>query len=172
MEINFNVGDTNFIALFNPNNYKTFVDEDWDLNMIKEHFVNESKENNILVCQMTSEGIEGDWRIKVNFKESYCADTYYRKDEGYIYVDNDELCFVEYTCLTMAAQFEDEKVPDKYCEKFRFNIGNGLYKVEIIQYYDIDKDKHYGTNDIDIEFKFTKVLKCKETERKVFWCNI
>ena len=51
------------------------------------------------------------------------------------------MCLVEYSCLTMAAQFKDEKVPDDYCDKFRFNIENGLYKVEIIQYHDVDEDK-------------------------------
>lgn len=172
MQFNFNIGDTNFIALVNPNKYKTFVNEDWHLNMIKEHFINETKENNILMCQMTNEGVEGDWRIKVNFGESTCLGDYFRKESGYINVDNKELCFVEYTCLTMAAQFEDEIVPDTYCDKFRFNIENGLYKVDVIQYYDIDNDKHYGRNDIDIEFKFTKVLKCEEMEHKVFWWNI
>lgn len=111
MEFNFDIGNTNFIALVNPNKYKTFVDKN-------------------------------------------------------------ELCFVEYTCLVMPAQFEDEKVPDRYCKKFRFNIENGLYKVDIRQYYYIDNHKHYGRNDIDSKFKFIKVLKCKERECKVFWWKI
>lgn len=172
MDFNFNVGDTNFIALVNSNQYKTFVDEDWDLPMISEHFVREIKNNNILVCQMTNEGIEGDWRINVNFQENIIDTSYFRREEGYIKVDNNELCFVEYTCLTMAAQFEDEKVPDKYCDKFRFNIKNGLYKVDTIQYYDIDNEKYFGRNDVDIEFRFTEVSKCEEVEPKVFWWNI
>ena len=172
MQFNFNNGDTTFIALVNSNKYKTFVDEDWNLKMIKEHFINESKVNNILVCQMTNEGIEGNWRIKVNLEGGNHIDKFFRKDEGYIYVDKGELCFVEYTCLTMAAQFKDEKVPDKDCEEYKFNIENGLYKVEVIQYYDIDNDKYYGREDIDIEFKFTKVLKCEEINHKVFWWNL
>jgi hypothetical protein len=172
INFNFNVGDTNFIALVNPNRYNTFVDEDWDLKMLKDHFIKETEQGNILVMQMTDEGIEGDWKVSVEFEDYMLESDYFRKDTGYIKVDNNELCFVEYTCLTMAAQFKDEKVPDKYCEKFRFHINNGLYKVDIIQYYDIDNEKHFGRNDIDIAFRFTEVSKCEEIEPKVFWWNI
>lgn len=41
MIINMNFGDTNFIALVNHHQYASFVDSDWTLNMLKEHWDNE-----------------------------------------------------------------------------------------------------------------------------------
>lgn len=172
MIINFDIGDTNFIALVNSNRYSTFVNEDWNLPMIKEHFLSENKKKNIVVCQMTDEGIEADWKIEIDFKENDLNTSCFRKDYSYIKVDNGELCFVEYTCLTMAAQFSDEKVPDKYCDKFRFEIKNGLYKVNIIQYYDVDNDKHIGREDIDILFQLIRIDDVLDSKPKVLWYNL
>lgn len=168
MNFNFNVGDTNFIALVNPYQYHSFVDENWDLEMITEHFISETKKGNILVFQMTSEGIEADWNISVEYQLPQNLNCY-RKDMGYICVTNRELCFVEYTCLTMAAQFNDEKVPDKYCERFKFTIENGIYKVDIIQYYDVDSNSRIGNGRVDIMFVLTKTECINQTEPKVYW---
>lgn len=169
VNLNFNIGDTNFLAIVNTNKYFSYVNEDWDLKMLKNHFIKETEQGNILVLQMTNEGIEDDWKIRVEFGDSILEGDYFRKDTGYIKVDNSELCFVEYTCLTMAAQFKDEKVPDKYCNKFRFKIHNGIYKVNIIQFYDIDNGLHIGRSDIDILFQFIKVESNLEWAPKVFW---
>jgi hypothetical protein len=51
-------GDTNFIGVVNAEKYKSFVHEDWELKMLLQHFANEMKVGNILVLQMTEEGIE------------------------------------------------------------------------------------------------------------------
>lgn len=51
-------GDTNFIGVVNAERYKSFVDEDWEFEMLLQHFTNEMKNGNILVFQMTEEGIE------------------------------------------------------------------------------------------------------------------
>ena len=164
----FNVGDTNFIALVNPDRYNSFVDENWDLSILKEHFLAETKEGNILVLQMTEEGIESDWKIQIDF-DTQKNTSGYQEDVGYICVTDKRLCFVEYTCLTMAAQFSDHMIPDKYCEKFVFKIENGIYKVDIIKYFDVDNDKHTGRKDIDLLLNFTKVTNIKNASPKIYW---
>lgn len=169
VDLNFNVGDTNFLAIVNTNRYFSYVDEDWDLKMLKKHFIKQTEQGNILVMQMTNEGIEDDWKIRVEFGDSILESECFRKDTGYIKVDNSELCFVEYTCLTMAAQFKDEKVPDNYCDKFRFKIDNGVYKVNITQFYDVDNGVHIGRSDVDILFQFIKVDNNFGIAPKVFW---
>ncbi len=169
MKFDFNVGDTNFLALVNANKYYSFVNEDWELSELKEHFIKEADKNNILVFQMTNEGIESDWKIEVEFNDNEKYNKCFRKAVGYIEVNQEELCFVEYTCLTMAAQFEDEKVPDSYCEKFKFQVDNGIYKVNIIQFYDVDNEQHYGRDDTDILFQLVKVKYIPTTEPKVYW---
>lgn len=36
-------GDTNFIGVVNADQYKSFVDEDWELEMLIQHFNDEMK---------------------------------------------------------------------------------------------------------------------------------
>lgn len=154
-KIYFNVGDTNFLALVNKDTYNSFVDEDWELSMLSEHWDKEAKKGNILVFGMTEQGIETDWTIGIEYGESN-IEKFYRKTIGYIKVTKGALNFVEYTCLTMAAQFEDNKVPDEYCEPFSIEIENGLYKVEVVQYSNVDSEEHIGNEEIDIQFNFIK----------------
>ncbi len=170
-ELYFNTGDTNFIALVNHHTYYSFIEENWDFEMLKRHWICETQNENILVFQMTEEGIESDWKISITTqppKDVQC----YRKDEGVIKVTNGELCFVEYTCLTMAAQFKDCKIPDEYCKEFKFSIENGVYKVGIFQFYNVDEEKYIGCNDTDIMFVFTKEEEVnKNASPKIFWCT-
>ena len=169
MKINFDVGDTNFIAIVNSNQYKTFVSEDWDLGMLRKHFIEETKEGNILVMQMTEEGIESNWNIEIknneNFKEQLC----FRKSEGYIKVDDGCLYLVEYTCITMAAQFKDDIVPDEYCSNYKINLKNGIYKVDIIQFFDVDNNKHVGIDTVDMILNFIEVFKFEQVADDILW---
>ena len=50
-----NFGDTNFIGLANAAKYKSFVDEDWELDSLLQHFGDEMNQGHILVFQMTDE---------------------------------------------------------------------------------------------------------------------
>ncbi|WP_237087903.1 hypothetical protein [Paenibacillus crassostreae] len=66
---------------------------------------------------MTNKGIEHSWNIDVGIGLEITDENYFRKAEGYISVTTNKLYIVDYDCLTMAAQFEDEEVPDDNCEK-------------------------------------------------------
>lgn len=169
--MNFNLGDTTFISLVNAHRYNSFVDEEWTFEQLKEHFELETKNNNILVLQMTNEGVECDWKIEINNKVSSIKniENCFRKDKGYISVSNNELYLVEYNCLTMAAQFDDEKVPDEDCSKFKIELENGNYLVDIIQFYDADRDIRFGNEDVDIKFVFTKIDTIEPNKDKIYW---
>ncbi|SFI69677.1 hypothetical protein SAMN04488574_10427 [Bacillus sp. 71mf] len=93
------------------------------------------------------------------------------KAEGYIRVTGNQLYVVDYDCLTMAAQFESNKVPDKNCSNYKINIENGVYKVEVLQFYNVDNDKYVGTNEKDILLNFIKVPAFQQTVNRVFWCS-
>ncbi|HLS35154.1 MAG TPA: hypothetical protein VK061_02835 [Bacillota bacterium] len=119
---------------------------------------------------MTEEGIEHTWKVTVEVGTGELADKFYRKVIGYIEVTENRLYLVDYDCLTMAAQFEDEKVPDQNCSRYKREIENGFYKVEVFQYYDVDHDKYIGKNETDILLHFIKVPVIKPNVEKVFWC--
>ncbi|MFI8710053.1 hypothetical protein ACIGHG_24095 [Bacillus sp. NPDC077411] len=164
-------GDTNFIGLVNAEQYKSFVDEDWELDMLLQHFTDEMKNGNILVFQMTEEGIEHSWDVEVEVGTEEVEQKCFRKAEGYIRVTGNQLYVVDYDCLTMAAQFESNKVPDKNCSNYKINIENGVYKVEVLQFYNVDNDKYVGTNEKDILLNFIKVPAFQQTVNRVFWCS-
>jgi hypothetical protein len=163
--------DTNFIGIVNAREYNSFVDNDWSLEMLLKHFANEMKTGNILVCQMTEEGIEYSWNIEVNIGTELTEQKCFRKAVGYIKVTENLLYLVDYTCLTMSAQFEDEKIPDKNCLHYKIDIENGIYKVDIIQFYNVDKDEYIGNTEKDILLNFTKVSEFQQSLDKVAWCS-
>lgn len=70
-------GDTNFIGVANAEKYKSFVDEDWELNQLLQHFANEMKEGNIIVLQMTEKGIEHSWNVEVKIGEELMKKIFY-----------------------------------------------------------------------------------------------
>jgi hypothetical protein len=107
-------------------------------------------------------------KIGTEFIEQQC----FRKAEGYIKVSDNQLFLVNYDCLTMSAQFEDEKVPDKNCSNYKIDIENGIYKVDIVQFYNVDEDEYVGTNEKDILLNFMKVSGFQQIVDKVLWCSL
>jgi len=166
-----NFGDTNFIGVANAKEYHSFVDEDWELDQLLNHFGSEMKKGNVLVCQMTEEGIERSWNVEVKIGTESDIGTYFRKATGYINVTNNQLYLVDYDCLTMAAQFEDHSVPDENCSKYRIDIKNGVYKLDFIQFYNVDKDEYTGNDGTNLLLNFTEIVHVEETVDEVFWCT-
>lgn len=168
----FNVGDTNFLCLVNKETYQSFIKEDWDL--IKDlipHVKAQQQLGNILMYQMTEEGIEDDWAIAYYVNEEY-SESYLKKAENYIEVTNNWLHLIDYTCLTMAAQFLNDLIPDKECEPFSISIENGYYLVNTLLYKDVDRGVKSG-NQEDLAFYFKKVEKPKNKLNKgIIWSGL
>jgi len=164
-------GDTNFIGVANAEKYNAFVNEDWELDTLLHHFAKEMQMGNILVFQMTEEGIEHSWNVTVNVGTDEINPKCFRRAIGYLRVTNNQLYLVDYDCLTMAAQFKDEKVPDKNCSNYKIDIENGDYKVEIIQYYNVDQNEYVGTNQTDVLLNFIKISNFRPRDNNVFWCT-
>ncbi|PEF97125.1 hypothetical protein [Bacillus toyonensis] len=164
-------GDTNFIGVANTNKYESFVDGDWELDNLLQHFGDEMKQGHILVFQMTEEGIEHSWRVEVRKGTEKITHKYFRKAVGHIQVTENQLYLVDYDCLTMAAQFQNHKVPDQNCSKYKIEIENGFYEVEVVQYYNVDEDEYVGASETDILLNFIKVSANEPIAEMVFWCT-
>lgn len=54
--------DSGFLGLINPAPYASFVDEDWDLEQLFQHFRNEMKKQNLLLW---GTGRECEWNACV-----------------------------------------------------------------------------------------------------------
>lgn len=162
-------GDTNFIGIANPDTYASFVDEDWELDMLLDHFASEMEKGSLIACQMTEEGIQHSWNAEVTFGTDEMNPPCFRRAVGQITVTSGELYLVDYDCLTMAAQFPHEKVPDDNCARYKVDIENGHYKVEVIQYFNVDEDARTGSEETDIRFHFIKVPESEARSLNVFW---
>ena len=126
---------------------------------------------NVLISQMTQEGIEHYWKVTVNISTEEMNTNCFRRATRYLSVTNNELYLVDYDCLTMAAQFNDETVPDENCSNYKIPVDNGNYKIEVIQYYDVDQNEYTGSNETDILFNFIKTPHFQPNTSGVLWCT-
>ncbi|UNK17171.1 hypothetical protein MNQ98_22210 [Paenibacillus sp. N3/727] len=165
-------GDTNFMGIVNADRYTSFVDSDWDLDMLRQHVAEEMKKGNVIVWQLTSEGVEVDWRVNVGIGQDPETDGGYRESESYICVTNNELHIVNYDCLTMSAQFQDHLLPDEDCKIWRIQLDNGIYKVRIIQFYNVDQNEHLGKTDVDLRIEFQTAAEFKSLHNDFIWADL
>lgn len=150
--MHFNIADEDgFIAIVNADRYKGFVSEDWELDQLFTHFTNEMNHQNVIVWQTDSEG-GGLWSVAVLSAPS--ANDSFREFSKTITVTDGHLYFATYTDLTMAAQFEDEKIPSNENADLKIAVVNGNYEVIVRQLFNPDD---LGEHDTDFEIILTKV---------------
>jgi len=163
----FNVYDEDgLFSIVNVQQYKKYVNEDWTLDQLFAHFVNEMNAQHMIIWQANDDG--GDWTIEVS--EQPTAKLCFRSFSKTIEVTNNELYLVNYTDLTMAAQFDDVTLPAKENADWKINLDNGIYTVTVRQMFD---PKDYNSNTTDstaFEIVFHKAQEgCNRTASKVFW---
>jgi hypothetical protein len=164
-------GDTNFIGVANAKLYHSFVDEDWTWEGLLGNFSSEMEKGHLVVLKMTEEGIEHSWNVTITIDDEEVEQECFRTTEAYIKVTDHELYLVDYDCLTMAAQFQDNYVPDENCSQYKIHIENGIYRVVITQFYDVDNEKRTGRTSPDIIMNFITIPELPSISAKVAWCT-
>src|SRR6478735_1648595 len=97
--------DSGFIAIANSDEYISFVDNDWELYQLLDHFVKEMNKDTLIIW---STGMENDWTIDILDKPSNKKP--FREFNKSISVTEGQLFLTNYEDLTMAAQFDDERI--------------------------------------------------------------
>jgi hypothetical protein len=155
-----------FIALVNADKYHTFVDRDWELDQLMDHFVAEMNRENIVIWQTCPGG--GFWKVRVTDQAG--DQESFREFEKTINVTAGRLYLTNYTDLTMAAQFETDKIPAKLHEDLFVELPNGSYSVCVRQLFD---EETYGDEEKDIETVYEIVIHKTSTASiqadEVFW---
>lgn len=129
-------GDGSLIALADLSTYKSFVDKNWHEDFkLQKHLLDESDR---LAIALWGTGFESDW--KVEFREGITQLEGVRSMEQYINNSSGSLHLINYDSLTMAAQFEDYKLPDEETEAYEVSLPKGVLKVRIIQLIDPKAD--------------------------------
>ena len=120
--------DSGFLALVDPENYSSFVDPDWDfIDDLLPHFLQEMSKFHLLIWSTDMESI---WKVRVHVGEVDANG--YRETVGYI-ASGGRLLVTNYESLTMAAQFDDVKLPERHQAHLEFSVEPGIYRCRIVQ---------------------------------------
>jgi hypothetical protein len=96
--------DSGFLAIVNSESYQSFVDEDWQLTQLIEHFVNEMNNKSLVIW---STGLPSIW--VVSFVDRPIHKNPFREFTTTITVTEGKLYLTNFEDLSMSAQFEEVK---------------------------------------------------------------
>jgi hypothetical protein len=154
--------DSGLIALVNVEKYRSFVDNDWELDQLLDHFRSEMNDKNLLIWGTGTEG--GTWKVELN--QGFSNQKGFRECVGIIFTDNNSLYLINYDSLTMGEQFEDVKLPEDYLSDLVVPLDKGYYKCKVIQMFDPTYYNH-DTNSVDFIIEFEKT-----DDNQINWNNI
>ena len=157
--------DSGFIGIVNTDNFKSFVSEDWELSQLFKHFIDEMNSDNLILWSTSSENV---WTIsfvgkpsdKKSFREFYKT----------IEVTNKRVFLTNYEDLTMAAQYEDEKIPANHNADLYLQLDNGRHEFQVRQLFDPEDYEYDPKGKVNFEIIVqTDIPKQVQQIDKVFW---
>lgn len=156
--------DSGFLAIVNSNTYLSFVDENWDLPLIIEHFIAEMNHQHIIFW---ATGAEDEWIM--SFSNQSSGQKSFREFSSIITVTNEKLYLTNFEDLTMAAQFRDEKVPSNNNSDLAIPLENGQYLVTVRQLF--DPENYMNNENGQVNFEIVLQIADQETEKidRIFW---
>ena len=155
------------IALVNTNEYKTFVNEEWSLKQLFEHFIIQMNRQHLIIWKTNDDG-GSKWVVDVLFASS--GKHAFREFNKTINVTDGKLYLVTYSDITMAAQFEDEVLPSKQNSNLEIALENGIYNSTVRQIFDPKNYDYKATKETSFEIIFTKITADTISHSEnVFW---
>jgi len=96
--------------------------------LLCKHLVEQANSLHVLAW---GTGFETDWRVEV--RPGITLKRGFREFSGNIKSTAGALHLVNYDSLTMAAQFEDHRLPDKETNHYSVPLKSGLYAFRVVQ---------------------------------------
>jgi hypothetical protein len=157
--------DSGYLAIVNPGEYNSFVDENWKLQQLFNRFVEEMNNDNLIIW---ATGLENDWTV--NFVAAPSDESSFREFSKTIKITNNKLYLANYEDLTMTAQFPDESLPAKHHANLFVALDNGEYEFTIRQLFDPNDKEYVADNKINFEVvvQLMRESKSRKVER-IFW---
>lgn len=122
------IDDSEFLALIDPDAYRTFVAEDWTYAELIQHFTQEMQERRALIWRTGSENM---WRVSAQFHPATAVGT--REFIGPIESTHGRLLLTSYESLTMAAQFADVTLPEPHEQDQLITLPSGMRRCRIVR---------------------------------------
>jgi len=127
--------DASFLGLINTDLYESFIDEDWEFEDIEVRIIRECQKGHLLFWGTSVPNL---WTIRICSQAS--SQKAFQSFKGKIKVSHSKLHLINYESITLAAQFEDEQLPDSDLEALHVTLENGIYNVNIRQLFDPEQD--------------------------------
>ncbi len=124
--------DYGCLAILDPESYLGFVSEDWALEGLKKHFIEQNERGSLISWGCGY----GNWIVKIVFGSS--NESGFRTFESGIKT-NGKLLLTTYESLTMAAQFEDVNLPEAHEVDQVIEVASGSYRVKVVQCFQTEQ---------------------------------
>ena len=129
--------DSGFLALVVPASYRSLVSEEWNFELLCDHFRQQMAHRSLLIW---GTGLGGFWRVDLRVGESDIRG--FREVTGPIRVVGRSLLVTSYDSLAMAAQFSDVVLPQPHEQDQRVELPDGDYSCRVVQLFDPHVDDH------------------------------
>ena len=155
--------DSGFLAIIDPDAYRSFVHSEWTSEMIERHFRREMRDRHLLIWRT---GMEHCWQIDVSFQLTRKSG--FREIIGSIAVLRGRLLLTNYENLTMAAQFSDVQLPMEHEHACILHVPPGLYSCRIVQLSDPLSEAPFE-EPINFRYELTPTTSPREVWSEVPW---
>jgi hypothetical protein len=158
--------DSGFLGIVNSDKYNSFVSEDWQLQQLFKRFVDEINNGNLILWSTGSENV---WTV--NFVNEPSETKSFREFHKTLEVTNGKIFLTNYEDLTMAAQYNEEKIPAKHNTDLAIDLDNGRYEFKIRQFFDPTDYNYEPEGKVNFEIVIQKDTTSKKSQQvdKVFW---
>ena len=123
--------DSGFLGIFDPHAYVSFVNENWTLDELADHFKAEMRHYHLLLWATPCE-----WTWRVEVRQEASGITGFQEFSGSIVASEDLLCLTSYDSLAAGAMFEDVSLPQQREWDLYIPVTPGAYHCRIIQLQD------------------------------------
>ena len=157
--------DSGFLGIVNTDKYNSFVSEDWQLTQLFSRFIEEMNSDNLILW---STGAANAWTVE--FVNEASDTTSFREFYKTLEVTNGKIFLTNYEDLTMAAQYDDEKLPAKHNSELSVNLHNGRHVFQVRQLFDPEDFNYEPQEKVNFEI-VVHADKSEKTQQvdKVFW---
>jgi hypothetical protein len=130
--------DSGYLALVDPVGYRRFVENNWTIDQLIQHFHSAIHERHLALW---GTGRKDTWRVDVGFERSPV--TGFREFSTLLGASGQHLLLTNFETLTMVVQLGEERLPEPHQPDLLIPVLSGLYLCRIVQRFDPESYNPY-----------------------------
>jgi hypothetical protein len=144
--------DSGFLAVIDPASYRSFVHAHWTLDQVVMRFKEEMSGEHMLIW---GTGREDTWRVEVAFRRSSVGG--FREFTAPLSASGDQLLLTNFESLTMAAEFEDIKLPEAYQNDLLIPVQPARYLCRVVQWLNPESSPDLSDRNPDFRIELAPI---------------